>query len=117
MMLIVEDETDLARTCERVLRRCGHEVMTATTRAAALEALAAGASHLLVCDVWLPDGDGLDVVRAANRLDPPVPAIVMTAQPSAAGRRQALASGAEAYLTKPFSVAAFASLVDRTLAR
>jgi CheY-like chemotaxis protein len=117
MVLIVDDETDLVKTCERLLRRSGHEVTTATTRAGGLEALAGRTSRLVVCDVRLPDGDGLEVVRAAKRLNPPVPAIVMTAQPSAAGRREAVASGADAYLTKPFSVTAFAALVDRTLAR
>lgn len=117
MVLIVEDEPDLAQTCERLLRRNGHEVTTARTQAAALETLAGRTSHLVVCDIRLPDGDGLEVVRAAKRLSPPVPAIVMTAQPSAAGRRQAMASGADAYLMKPFSVAAFAALVDRTLGR
>jgi DNA-binding response OmpR family regulator len=117
MVLIVEDEADLAQTCERLLRRSGHDVLTAGTCAAGLSVLASGASLLLVCDIRLPDGDGLDVVRAAKRLEPPVPAIVMTAQPSEAGRRAALASGADAYLTKPFSAAAFSSLVERMLTR
>lgn len=117
MVLIIDDEADLAQTCARLLRRIGHDVTTARTQAAGLEALAGRASRLVVCDVQLPDGDGLEVVRAAKRLNPPVPAIVMTAQPSAAGRRLALASGADAYLTKPFSVEAFSALVDRTLAR
>ena len=117
MVLIVEDEADLAQTCARLLRRRGHKVSTATTQAAALEALAGRASSLVVCDVRLPDGDGLEVVRAAKRLRPPVPAIVMTAQSSTTGRQQALASGADAYLMKPFSVAAFAALVERTLGR
>lgn len=117
MVLIVEDEGDLAQTCERLLRRSGHDVTTARTRAAGLEVLAGRTSHLVVCDVRLPDGDGLEVVRAAKRLSPPVPAIVMTAQASVAGRRLALASGADAYLMKPFSVEAFAALVARTLGR
>jgi DNA-binding response OmpR family regulator len=117
MVLIVEDEHDLAQTCERLLRRQGHDVTTATTRVAALAALADRTSLLVVCDVRLPDGDGLDVVRAAKRLKPPVPAIVMTAEPSAAGRRLALESGADAYLTKPFSITAFSALVNRTLGR
>jgi DNA-binding response OmpR family regulator len=117
MVLIVDDESDLVKTFERVLRRSGHDVTTAATRAAGLEALARRTSQLVVCDVRLPDGDGLDVVRAAKGLNPPVPAIVMTGQPSVAGRRHALASGADAYLTKPFSVSAFSALVDRTLVR
>lgn len=117
MVLIVEDEADLAQTCERLLRRSGHDVLTASTCAAALTALAGGASRLLVCDVRLPDGDGLEVVRAAKRLNPPVPVIVMTAQPSESGRRAALASGADGYLSKPFSAGAFSALVERTLGR
>jgi DNA-binding response OmpR family regulator len=117
MVLIVDDEADLVKTCERLLRRIGHEVTTAATRTAGLEALAGCASELVVCDVRLPDGDGLEVVRAAKRLNPPVPAIVMTAQPSVSGRREALASGADAYLTKPFSVTVFSALVNRTLGR
>lgn len=117
MVLIVEDEADLAQTCARVLQRSGHDVTTARTRAAGLAALAQRTSHLLVCDVRLPDGDGLEVVRAAKRLNPPVPTIVMSAQPSVAGRRLALASGADAYLMKPFSVEAFSAVVNRTLGR
>lgn len=117
MVLIVEDEPDLAQTCERLLRRRGHDVTTARTCAAGLQALAAGTSLLVVCDVRLPDGDGLDVIRAAKELDPPVPAIAMTAEVSEAGRRRALASGADAYLAKPFTIAAFTALVDQALAR
>lgn len=116
MILIVDDEVDLVRTCERLLRRGGHEVITATTCESALTALSGGTSRLVVCDVRLPDGTGLDVVRAAKRLDPPVRAIVMTAQPSEAGRREALASGADAYLAKPFTASGFATVVDHTLA-
>jgi DNA-binding response OmpR family regulator len=41
----------------------------------------------------------------------------MTARPSADGRRAALACGADSYLSKPFSAAAFSALVDRTLGR
>ena len=117
LVLIVEEESDLAQTCARLLQRRGHAVTTAPTQAAALQALAGVISGLVVCDVCLPDGDGLEVVRAAKRLSPPAAAIVMTGQPSTAGRQQALASGADAYLMKPFSVAPFAALVERALDR
>jgi DNA-binding response OmpR family regulator len=117
MVLIVEDEIDLARTCERLLRRQGYAVVTTSTRASALRMLETGVSCLVVCDVGLPDGSGLDVVRAAKQRTPPVPAIVMTARPSAAGRRAALESGADEYMTKPFTASGFAALVGRTVAR
>jgi DNA-binding NtrC family response regulator len=115
-ILVVEDEADLAITCERLLCRRGHAVVTVGSRATALATLAETSPALLVCDVRLPDGDGLDVVRAASAIRPPVPAVVMTGQASEPGRAAARAAGALGYLPKPFAADAFASLVDRVLA-
>jgi DNA-binding response OmpR family regulator len=115
LILLVEDETDLAATCARLLRRRGHAVITVGSRAAALATLADAAPTLLVSDVRLPDGDGLDVVRAATAMHPRVPAVVMTARASETGRVAARAAGAIAYLPKPFTVDSFAGLVDRAL--
>lgn len=110
-ILLVEDEADLATTCERVLRRLGYEVLTVGSRAAGLDALAAGPVALVVADLRLPDGDGLDVVRAATAAAAPV--AVMTAFVTPETREAALAAGASAFLAKPFSVSAFAELVRR----
>ncbi len=115
LILVVDDETDLARTCERLLRRRGHAVVTVGSRAAGLAALADAAPALLVADVRLPDGDGLDVVRAATAMRPRVPAVVMTVRASETGRAAARAAGAVAYLPKPFTADGFAGLVDRVL--
>jgi CheY-like chemotaxis protein len=116
MILVVEDEADLAATCARLLRHRGHSVITVGSRAAALARLADAPPSLLVSDIRLPDGDGLDVVRAAKTMQPPVPAVVMTARASQSGRMAALAAGAVGYLTKPFTAASFAALVDSALA-
>jgi CheY-like chemotaxis protein len=116
VVLVLEDETDLAATCARLLRRRGHTVITVASRAAGLAALAEAAPAVLVCDVLLPDGDGLDVVRAAAAMRPPVPAVVMTARASEKGRLAAKAAGAVSYLPKPFTVEAFAVQVEHALA-
>jgi CheY-like chemotaxis protein len=115
VILIVDDEADLAATCARLLRRRGYRVITVGSRAAALSALAAAAPALLVADVRLPDGDGLDVVRAATTMRPPVPAVVMTVRASEKGLTAARAAGAVGYLPKPFTVDSFAGLVDGAL--
>jgi len=69
-VLVVDDETDFLASYERLLRRQGYEVITATSRAAGLDAVRAAAlGHrldLVISDLRLPDGDGLDVVRAAR---------------------------------------------------
>jgi DNA-binding response OmpR family regulator len=57
--------------------------------------------------VRLPDGDGLDVVRAARALAPAPPAVVVTGFGSRVSHDAAIAAGASSFLTKPFTVAAF----------
>ena len=115
VILIVEDERDLAATCERLLRRLGYRIVTADSCAAGLAALAGDPPVLMISDVRLPDGNGLDLVCAARRRAKPIPAIVITGQPSEEGRRAAAHVGATGYLAKPFSTSALTELVTRTL--
>ena len=61
---------------------------------------------LVISDLRLPDGDGLDVVRAARALSDPPPVIVVTGYPSDNLRRAALGAGAATFLAKPFSALA-----------
>jgi DNA-binding response OmpR family regulator len=120
-VLVVDDETDFLATYERLLRREGYDVVTVTSRAAGLAALAGEPPHLVISDLRLPDGDGLDVVRAAHGGRDPLPVIVVTGYPSAENRRAALAAGATTFLAKPFAaavlLAAIRSSVDGTGAR
>jgi two-component system response regulator PrrA len=120
-VLVVDDEADFLATYERLLRRQGYEVVTATSRATGLAALAGELPHLVISDLRLPDGDGLDVVRAARAARDPVPVIVITGYPSDETRRAALAAGATTFLAKPFAaavlLAAISSSVDGTGAR
>ena len=115
-VLVVDDEADFLATYERLLRRHGYRTITAGTLQAALAALEGEPFGLIISDLRLPDGDGLDVVRAARaRLHPP-PVIVVTGFASEQSRRQALAAGATAYLAKPFSTSALTALVQEALA-
>ena len=116
-VLVVDDEVDLVTTYERVLRRQGHHVVSAGSRHAALVALASQPLDLVVADVRLGDGDGLDVVRAALGTRTPPPVIVVTGYTSEAGRRDALEAGAAAYLAKPFSISQFLGTVETVLGR
>ena len=114
-VLVVDDEADFLATYDRLLRRQGYRTVTASSRQAALAALDGDPIALIIADLRLPDGDGLDVVRAARaRLRPP-PVIVVTGFASAQSRREALAAGATAYLAKPFSTSALTSLIRETL--
>jgi two-component system response regulator PrrA len=114
-VLVVDDEADFLATYERLLRRQGYEVITATSRAAGLAAVAGERPHLVISDLRLPDGDGLDVVRAARRIPDPPPVIVITGYPSDETRRAATAAGATAFFSKPFAAAGLLEAVRSIL--
>ena len=109
-VLVVDDESDFLATYERLLRRQGYEVVMATSRADGLAAMDRH-PHLVISDLRLPDGDGLDVVRAARRAAHPPAVIVVTGYPSDETRRAALAAGASTFLAKPFTAATLLAAV------
>jgi DNA-binding NtrC family response regulator len=112
---VVDDEADLAESCARLLRRHGYHVVTAYSCASGHAALSETSPALLVSDVRLPDGDGLDLVRAAGARQPRVPAIVISGYLSEASRLAARHAGAVAFLSKPFSTDAFSRAVEEAL--
>jgi DNA-binding response OmpR family regulator len=95
-VLVVEDEADLVAPYERLLRRHWYRVVSARSREAGLAALKEEQPSLLIADLRLPDGDGLDVVRAARALPTPTLAIVVSDFASNESRSAALAAGASA---------------------
>jgi two-component system, OmpR family, response regulator len=112
--IVVDDEHDLAVACQRLLRLGGWQVTTVGSRGAALDALSAGAPpQLAIVDRTLPDGDGLDVIRAARARGARV--IVISGQTSRTNREITLAEGAAGFLGKPFTARQFLDLV-RTVA-
>ena len=96
-VLVVDDEADLVASYERLLRRRGYGVVATGTLHEGLTMVAREALALVITDLRLPDGDGLDIVRAARR--PPVPGPVLVG--SKESRTEALAAGASACLDKP----------------
>lgn len=117
VVLVVEDEQDLVATYERLLRRQGCSITAAGTVHEGLAALDADRFALVIADLRLPDGNGLDVVRAARERPDGPPVIVVTGFASLQSRQDALGAGATAYLAKPFSALALAELIQEILAR
>ena len=110
-VLVVEDEADLLATYRRLLGRVGLRVVTASTREGGLHTLGGERFAAVIVDVRLPDGDGLDVVRAARAMAPPLPTMVVTGFPSRHLRETALAAGATEFFAKPFDAATLAARV------
>ncbi len=114
-VLVVDDEPDLVVSYARLLRRQGYCMVATSTRQEGLALIAREPLVLVISDLRLPDGDGLDVDRAARRAPSAVPVLVVTGFGSEASRAAALAAGASAYLTKPFSASAFAAMVEQAV--
>jgi DNA-binding response OmpR family regulator len=110
-VLVVDDEADFLATYERLLRRQGYEVTMVSSCAAALAAVVRERLSLVISDLRLADGDGLDVIRAARAAPLPLPVIVVTGYPSEEVRRTAMAAGASAFFVKPFLASALLASV------
>ena len=102
-VLIVEDERDLARVVKRHVEGIGCEVQLAATGEDAL-ALANPEFDLVLLDVMLPGIDGIEVCRRLRARNRYMPVLMLTARSSDIDKVMGLESGADDYLTKPFSV-------------
>lgn len=101
-VLVVEDETEIARIVRDYLAAAGFRVSTVGDGPGALTAFSAGAPDLVVLDLGLPGRDGLDVLRELRR-GSAVPVLVLTARGEETDRVVGLELGADDYVVKPFS--------------
>jgi two-component system response regulator PilR (NtrC family) len=103
-LLVVDDERSMRELLSIVLRREGYDVTLAENGRAAIAYLEARRFDLLVSDIKMPDMTGVDVLRAAKRIDPDILGIMITAFASADTAIEAMRLGAHDYLSKPFDV-------------
>ena len=114
-VLVLDDEPDMRASYDRLLRRLGYRVIQAESRHEGLALVEALPLLLVISDLKLRDGSGLDVVSAARDRPIRVPSIVVTAFLSPDSRHAAFAAGASGFLAKPFAAADFAALVERVV--
>jgi len=112
-VLVVEDDSRLARIIVNGLSDEGFTVAHASDGDAAREALLAGDWHLVILDWWLPGPDGLEVLLGYRRAGGAVPVLFLTARDAVSDRVAGLDSGADDYICKPF---AFEELLARARA-
>ncbi|MEZ4459154.1 MAG: sigma-54 dependent transcriptional regulator [bacterium] len=101
VVLVVDDKPNMVRLMSKVLKRDAR-VLTADGGAEALRVLATEHVDLVLCDLKMPDMDGLDVLKASKRLRRAAEFILMTAYASVGTAVEALKLGAYDYITKPF---------------
>jgi EAL domain-containing protein (putative c-di-GMP-specific phosphodiesterase class I) len=117
-IVLVDDDDNLLRAFGRTLERVGHDVTRVGDGRAACELMAnidMKEVDVVVTDLSMPGAGGLDVMRAAHRLDPDLPVLLMTGLPSVETAVQALERGAFRYLLKPIEPEALREAVDRAV--
>jgi DNA-binding NtrC family response regulator len=102
-ILVMEDETTVAKGLEMVLSEVGYQVALAATGHAALDTLLEKQFDLLVADLRLPDMDGMDVIKLVKQKWPATEVVVITGYSSVNSAVTSMKLGAYDYLAKPFS--------------
>ncbi len=118
-VLVVDDDPDLLAMLQIALRHEGYRVATAAGYLEAAEAIngAARAFPVVLTDLAMPEGSGLDVLAAAKQRDATTEVIVFTAHSSVDNALEAMRAGAFDFVTKPFSPKALLSLMQKALRR
>ena len=113
-VLVVDDELSLLSFLEMLLRDEGYEVVTASSVAAARRCLD-DPWDLVLCDIMMPDGNGLDLLREIHAADPHPAVVMMTAYTSTRSAIEAMKAGAFDYVSKPFDVDELKVVCQRAL--
>ncbi|MGZ3496329.1 MAG: response regulator transcription factor [Vulcanimicrobiaceae bacterium] len=102
-VLVVDDEEQIGSVLRTYLEREGFEAIVRTDVRGAISALASARPDLMILDITLPDGSGLDILKAGTKPNDRIPAIMLTARADEVDRIVGLELGADDYITKPFS--------------
>jgi DNA-binding NtrC family response regulator len=114
-ILLVEDKDSLRRVLRLTLENAGYSVSEAIDARSALNEISNARHRLILTDLRMPNGSGLDVLRSAKSADADVPVIVMTAFGSIDEAVQAMKDGAHDFLQKPVDSNHLLLLVERAL--
>lgn len=114
-VLVIEDETSSREALESLLQEEGYIVRSAPNGRSALACYAEFLPDTIVCDYYLPDLDGLSVMRLIRAIDDrPVRFIMVSAGMSDAADERALHREADVYLRKPIDLTELAQALDPT---
>jgi two-component system, OmpR family, KDP operon response regulator KdpE len=102
-VLVVEDDREIRSLMQSSLGVEGFEVLTAVSVSEASALLRHSSPHVVLLDLGLPDGDGIELVRQVRKLHA-LPILVVSARHQEAEKIKLLDAGADDYLTKPFSI-------------
>lgn len=115
-IMIVDDDTSLRTALFRALDRKGFQVITSSSMKEAIQlGQTERPADMVLVDLRLPDGDGIDLMTELKRINPQTQFIVLTGFGTIESAIRATKSGADHFITKPFELDEVLNLIDRTL--
>ncbi len=114
-ILIVEDEKNLGITLQEYLSDLGHDCRLATNAESARISFTEGAPDIILMDIGLPDGSGLELAREFRKIRKDFVLLFLSAQNDPETRVEGLEIGAEDYITKPFALKELVLRLNRIL--
>jgi len=115
-ILVVDDEKSIREFLTIFLQQENYEVVTAASVGEGKERLAKDRPNLVMCDLKLPDGSGLEVLKHARDQNLAIPFIIITAHTTPQHALEAMRAGAAEYLSKPFNVDDLKVILTKLLA-
>jgi DNA-binding response OmpR family regulator len=115
-ILLIEDNEQILRGNERMLKKRGYQTMIATTLAEARERMAQSMPAAIVLDIMLPDGNGLDFMRELRETSG-VPVLLLTGLTTPQDIVRGLDDGGDDYLTKPYDFSVLLAHIEAMLRR
>jgi two-component system, OmpR family, response regulator MtrA len=118
LVVVADDEDDILELVTTIIERAGHRVVPVRDGAAALAAVRERRPDLVVLDISMPEVDGLEVLRRLRSADETseLPVLLLSARAQEDDVRLGFATGASAYVKKPFSPGELSRRVDDLLA-
>ena len=116
-LLIVDDEASLRDFLSIVFEAEGWRVRTAATLEESRSAISTSEPDMVLCDLMLPDGSGIDLIREVKTQSPSVPFVMITAHTSTKSAVEALKAGAIDYVAKPFDIEELKIVVRKAVER
>jgi DNA-binding NtrC family response regulator len=114
-LLVVDDEASIRDMLAFFFHKRGFEVLTASSFAEGVAAAGRLTPDIVLSDIKMPDGNGLDLLRKVKADSPKIPVIMITAHTSTQDAIEAMKAGAVDYIAKPFNMEELAMIVDRAL--
>ena len=114
-ILVIDDEVDMLNGCSKIIQALGYIPVIAGNGALAIDRLRQEEFDLILCDLFMPEMDGMEVLKKAKKLAPFVPVVIFTAYGTIGRAVEAMKLGAFDFIEKPFEIEHLKVLIEKGL--